>query len=896
MKNLKKTRATLSESESRFRYIFDAVPECVKLLGPDGSLLEMNRSGLRMIEADSFQQVANRSLYPFIVEEYRNAFEELNRKVFAGESGVLEYEIVGLKGGRRWMETHASPLRDTSGAITALLSITRDITEIKLADESLRRSKEQVAGVINSAMDAIITIDEEKRVILFNKAAEKMFLVSSDEAIGQPHDRFIPERFRSDHRLHIRNFSESNVASRRMGHGMLQLLGIRSNGEEFPIETTISKFESDGKKFYTVILRDLTERQQAVAERTRLLSVLERTLNEIYIFDVSTLHFDYVNECARSNLGYSMDAMLKLTPVDLAPEFTEATFDKFIGPLRRREIPKIVVETVNRRADGSIYPVEVHLQLVDTGEKEVFLAVINDITDRRVAESALRESNEKFHQLADNITDVFWIRSPDLREVYYISPAYERIWGRSVESLYANPQKWADFIHPEDRKRVIDSFTSLVVAESDLNSEYRIVRPDGEIRWVCARGFPVKDATEKLIRYAGIITDITERKQLEDQFRQAQKMEGIGQLAGGVAHDFNNLLTAITGYSQITLRRLKPEDPLRQNIEEINNACNRATELTGQLLAFSRKQVLKPRVHSINSVISNIEKMLRRIIKESIELRIVLDPELGNVKADPSQIEQVIMNLAVNARDAMPNGGTLTIETQNIYLDKDYTNQHAAFTPGPFVRMSVTDTGEGIDARTQRRIFEPFFTTKEVGQGTGLGLSTVHGIIKQSGGEIMVYSEIGHGTTFKVYLPRVDEAVQIPKWREDSREDYSGTETILLVEDDEIVRKLVLEILTSSGYHVLEANSGQAALSICDTYSEPIQMLLTDMIMPGMSGKELKDLVVKLRPGIKPLLMSGYTSDPLTTSMVLDSDTAFIEKPFTPDGLVRKIREVLESQ
>ncbi len=1302
----------------------------------------------------------------------------------------------------------------------------------------------------------------------------------------------------------------------------------------------------------------MTERKRAAGESARLLSVLESSLNEIYIFDVDTLRFEYVNECARANLGYSMDAMRRMTPLDIKPDFAEAAFQTLIEPLRRHEKPKVVFETAHRRANGSLYPVEVHLQLVERGDKPVFLAVINDITERRLAdkavrdseeqyrqlfenslagvfhtkpsgqivscndafvrmfgyeskeemlshsavdtyltpahrerhmellrekrkltnfeseqrrkdgslmwtlenvalireadgtesihgsvidlterrlaEVALRESNEKFQQLADNITDVFWIRSPDLRKLYYVSPAYERIFGRSVNSQHANPEEWVDYLHPDDRERVLSSFASLTGEESSLDIEYRIVRPDGEIRWVRTRGFPVRDAAQIVTRYVGILTDITAskrterrlnieyrvsrvlaesatlrqassgilrticesmnwevgefwnvdnragvmrfddmwiapdmradkflgvsrkttfargvglpgrvwasgkpvwipdvvvsayflraaeakkaglhsafsfpilsgnevigaieffgreirqpdeelmsmfealgpllgqfferkqadeamreseekyrtileniedgyfevdiagnftffndslcgilgyprdemlgmnnrdfidtrdfakvyktfnkvyrtgeparafdweiirkdgtrryvegsisrredstdqpigfrgivrditerrgaeeqlrlhatalgaaanaiiitdrdgtiawvnpaftdltgytldevlgrnprilksgisdaafyktlwdtilsgrawqgeminrrkdgttyseeqtitpvmdeagqitnfisvkqniterrraeakilseqlfsesivnslpgifylidqtrkflrwnenfeqitgysaeeiatlspldlfageekelidqriqevfasgsadaeahlvsksgertahyftgvriysddqpclmgvglditvRKQLEEQFRQSQKMEAVGVLAGGIAHDFNNLLTAINGYSDLTLRKMSPDEPLRRNIEEVKKAGDRAAELTSQLLAFSRKQVLKPVVHNLNSVIETIENMLRRIIRENIELRTVLDPKLGNIKADPGQIEQVIMNLVVNARDAMPDGGTLTIETQNVYLDHDYVSQKLAIEPGPFTRITVSDTGMGMDEITRQHIFEPFFTTKEVGKGTGLGLSMVYGIVKQSGGDITVYSEPGHGTTFKIYLPSVDEEVQKLKWNGDHPEKYLGTETILLVEDEEVVRNLAKEILTGNGYTVLEAENGKAALAICSSYEGHIDLLLTDVIMPRMSGSELKQTVVEMMPDIKVLFMSGYTDDSVANRGVFDADIPFIEKPFTPDALSRKVREVLE--
>jgi len=409
-----------------------------------------------------------------------------------------------------------------------------------------------------------------------------------------------------------------------------------------------------------------------------------------------------------------------------------------------------------------------------------------------------------------------------------------------------------------------------------------------------------EDTVHALGSIADTISQTIERKRAEaalskseEQLRQSQKMEAIGQLAGGIAHDFNNLLTAITGYSDLTLRKLQPADPLIRNVEEIRRAGERASSLTRQLLAFSRKQVLQPIVLNLNVVIAGLENMLQRVIGEDIELRTELDAQLGSVKADPGQIEQVILNLAVNARDAMPQGGKLTIETQSVYLEKEYAKQHISVSPGPYVILAVTDTGTGMDEETQRRIFEPFFTTKEVGKGTGLGLSTAYGIVKQSGGNIWVYSEVGHGTTFKVYLPRIGEVAEEYEPTVMTSERVEGTETILVAEDEEMVRKLAVQVLELYGYQVLEAANGGAALLICERHEGPIDLLITDVIMPEMSGRELADRLSQVRPDMKVLYMSGYANGAIGHRGVLEEDARFIQKPFTPDSLAHKVREVL---
>jgi len=388
---------------------------------------------------------------------------------------------------------------------------------------------------------------------------------------------------------------------------------------------------------------------------------------------------------------------------------------------------------------------------------------------------------------------------------------------------------------------------------------------------------------------------IEREREKADQLRQSQKMEAVGQLAGGVAHDFNNLLTAITGYSDLTLKKLNAGDPLRRNMEEIMRASNRATSLTRQLLAFSRKQMLQSKIIDLNAAVEEIDKMLRRLIGEDIDLVTLLEPRLCKIKADPGQIEQVILNLAVNARDAMPQGGKLTIETGHANLNETYEQTHVGVKAGHYVMLAVSDTGTGMDAETQRRIFEPFFTTKAVGKGTGLGLSTVYGIIRQSGGNIRVHSEAGKGSTFRVYLP-VAEEVSEAESKTDPAEVPGGEETILLVEDEEIVRNLTREILEMNGYRVLVAVNGEEACRICMDPVGKIDLVITDVVMPQMSGRELAERVAMMRPETRVLYISGYTDDAVVRHGVLEKDMPFLQKPFTPDSLGQKIRDILETK
>jgi len=504
-------------------------------------------------------------------------------------------------------------------------------------------------------------------------------------------------------------------------------------------------------------------------------------------------------------------------------------------------------------------------------------------------------------------------------EVYW-SEDLERIYGLQPGDFGGQLEAFLRQVYVDDRALVERSLAGTLDHGDEHDIEYRIVWPSGEVHWVEGRGAVIRNRLGKAVQMIGLCMDITERKkteellkgvhvdlekrveartaerqELEEQLRQSQKLEAVGRLAGGIAHDFNNLLTAIVGYTELSLRQVLSEGPLRRNLNEVKRAGDRAASLTRQLLAFSRKQVLQPKIIDLNSVIAEIEKMLRRMIGEDVELRTVLQPELGSVKADPGQMEQVIMNLAVNARDAMPNGGKLTIETADTYLDKAYARQHMMIEPGHYVMLAVSDTGTGMDAETREHIFEPFFTTKQVGKGTGLGLSTVYGIVKQSGGTIWVYSEIERGTAVKIYLPLVDDEAEQYRRPAALRELPTGNETILLVEDEETVRKLAREVLEMSGYTVIEALSGAEARRISEQADEQIQLLLTDVVMPEMSGREVANLLLTQHPELRVLYMSGYADDAIVRHGVLDEGTNFIQKPFSPHGLAAKVREVLDT-
>ena len=507
-------------------------------------------------------------------------------------------------------------------------------------------------------------------------------------------------------------------------------------------------------------------------------------------------------------------------------------------------------------------------------------------------EKAMRETQERFIGIYESSTDAIAYLTLDGLFID-VNDSFRKLTGHTREEILT--KTYQDLTPTEYRRFESEIIQKVIRTWEPAEYEKEYIRKDGSRVAISLTVFVVKGRDGQPSGLATIIKDITERKRLEEQFRQAQKMEAIGQLTGGIAHDFNNLLTVINGYSELTLQGLKADDPLRDNLEAVKQAGERAASLTRQLLAFSRRQVLEPKVLDLNAVVTNVDKMLQRLIGEDIDLVAALTTGLGRVKADPGQIEQVILNLAVNARDAMPQGGKMTVETADVELDDNYVRTHVGAKPGRYVMLAVNDTGCGMDAETQKRIFEPFFTTKEQGKGTGLGLATVYGIVKQSGGSIWVYSEVGRGTAFKVYLPRVEEEPDTVLPSAVRAASLKGTETILLVEDDEPLRKLTLSILRHGGYHVLEASSREEALQLCGQHQGPIHLMLTDVVMPGMSGQETAKQLALIRPDMKVLHMSGYTNDAVVRHGVLEQSVAFLQKPFTTHSLLRKVREVLDA-
>jgi PAS domain S-box-containing protein len=533
------------------------------------------------------------------------------------------------------------------------------------------------------------------------------------------------------------------------------------------------------------------------------------------------------------------------------------------------------------------------------------LGTYEDITARKASVEALRRSEERYAlaQRAANIASWDWdIASGQITW----SDQTEPMFGLARDELGTTYEAFLERVYPEDRPQVQEAVDACIRHKGEYAVEHRIIGPDRTVRWVSARGDVTRDEEGRAVRLLGVVQDITARKQaeqekakLEAQLRQAQKMEAIGQLAGGIAHDFNNILTAIFGNLELSLPGLKAklgaDEPLLVGLGHIEQSAQRAAALTRQLLAFSRRQVSQPDVIDLNRTLLDMENMLERLLTENIRLKSNFAPDVRNVRVDAGHFEQVVMNLVVNARDAMPDGGELTLETSNIVLDETFCHFCGGLTPGPHVMLAVSDTGCGMDSETAERIFEPFFTTKPRGRGTGLGLSTVYGIMNQAGGHIAVYSEPGRGTTFRVYMPAVDAPITTARTARSADRLAAGTGTILVCEDDEAVRNLAVHILNDVGYTVLAACNGAEALDLARTHEGAVDLVVTDVIMPDMNGKQLADALSDVRPGLRTLFVSGYTSDVIAHHGVLDDGVQFLEKPFTRHSLLHRVRDAIAS-
>ena len=668
----------------------------------------------------------------------------------------------------------------------------------------------------------------------------------------------------------------------------LALEAIRSGAQDYVVK---GRIEGQG---LARVIRHAIERQRMEVQLRWLTLAVDQSPASVFITDPQGT-IRYVNSKFTEITGYTAAEVVGKTPRILKsgltpPEYYKQLWATIVGGRTWRS------EIQNRRKGGELYWDSVVVSPIrDTrGDIVHFLAVQEDITERKEREQTIRTSEERLRTLFETVNLIVLGIDADGR-VNYVNPYMLQLTGYTSEETVGRDY-FERFIPVAQRPEITRAVQELRDTGKHAHYQNAIRTKAGAERVISWHSIVLRDPLGHPTGTLSIGEDITEHAKLEQQYRQAQKMEAVGRLAGGVAHDFNNLLTAIFGYTDLLAEDLGPDHPGHPDLQEIRTAATRASALTRQLLAFSRQQVLQPVVLNLNDVVADIQKMLHRLLGEDIDLQASLTNDLGNVRADPGQIEQVIMNLAVNARDAMPTGGKLTIETANVDLAEQYATTHPPVVPGSFVMLAVSDTGTGMDEATKAKAFEPFFTTKEPGQGTGLGLATVYGIVKQSGGYIWLYSEPGKGAAFKIYLPRVDE-LATPAVRPAARAGgVAGTETVLVAEDDDLLRPLASELLRKLGYHVLEARDSAEALKAARGHPGEIHLIVSDVVMPGGGGFELAKQIRAERPTMRVLFMSGYTDEAVVRHGLLERGLNYLQKPFTPAVLTRRVREVLDAK
>jgi two-component system cell cycle sensor histidine kinase/response regulator CckA len=734
---------------------------------------------------------------------------------------------------------------------------------------------EMLVGVVP---DAMIVVDRERRIVAANRQAERLFGYDAKELIGELLDVLVPDRFKVSHPRQMKEYVK-HPRSRPMGNG-LKLEGRRKDGTVFPVDISLGTLRTERGPLTAAAVRDITPAEASYR------GLVEASIQGILVHQDGVVQF--ANPALVAMLGYAGAGELVGRQVDdlVAPEDRARIIAAREAWLCGAE-PAVRYETRMLPKDRVPRWFECISARTSWDGAPATLITMVDISERRRAEDALRLSDS----ILQNVANIVIVAGPD-GGIRYASPSVKAVLGYEPQEVLGGGWwrlTWADPAEGERERQAVASAARGEVPPSPHSYERTIRTRDGAVRAMLWR-----DSTGPEGYLVGVGLDITDRRQLEEQYRQAQKMEAIGQLAGGVAHDFNNLLTAISGYTDLVREDLPPDDPRRQDLDEVQRAADRAAALTRQLLAFGRRQVLQPRVLDVNEIVRGMAKMLHRLIGEDVRLGTKLAGDLPGVRADPGRLEQVIMNLAINARDAMPGGGDLTIETSTVQLSQDYAASYPDVQPGRYVLLAISDSGEGMTEDVRAHVFEPFFTTKSPGRGTGLGLATVYGIMKQTGGHVAVYSEVGRGTTMKVYLPVADSVVEVGAAAVVEAPSPTGSETVLLVEDEDGVRKLARDVLVRYGYHVLLARDGAQAVALCHGHRGDIHLMVTDVVMPGMGGVESAELITQLRPGIKVLFMSGYADRAVTEHRVLDPGARYLQKPFTPAVLARKVREALD--
>ncbi|QDU36806.1 Blue-light-activated protein [Maioricimonas rarisocia] len=875
-----------------FRHIRDAVI----VLDADGTVTDWNAGATRLLGWTVEGMIGRPYLERFPAPE-RSRIASLLESWSTTPDTVAELEDWHRDGSRVWVSCRAVPLPGPDGQSEGKLLVLRDIRTLKRSEAALRASEQRYRELIETSHDLIWSVDTDGVITFMNKASLRIAGRKPEDVIGTRFIDFVPPE---EVHSHVASFMETLQSGRDTIDYESRV--YNADGGLITVSTRCRTITDDEGDVVGIcgVSRDMTaEKESALAlkKRESLLSNAERIGNMgSWELDLADGTLRWSEETLRifgmtaEEFGGDLDSFLQRVHPDDRERIFEAhdradTGDGIITSEYRILRPDGEERIIQGRGD---------VVFDEDGKPIRRMGVILDITELRRSEETLRLRNRAIQAVPHGIviTDP---GQPD-HPIVYASTGFEQLTGYTPEESVGRNCKFLQ--GPETSPEAVERLQQAVANGDSTTVELLNYRKDGTTFWNEVTISPVLNDSGELTHFVGVQIDVTRRRAMAEQLRQVQKMEAIGRLAGGIAHDFNNLLTVINGYSEILLDEMEPDDPSRELLDEIRKSGERSTELTRQLLAFSRKQVLAAKVFDLNTVVSGAERLLRRLIGEDLELITDLVAEPAPVRADPGQIEQVVLNLAVNARDAMPTGGTLTIRTRTFEVDEEFARGRPVLQPGPHLMLSIADTGCGMSPEVLAQIFEPFFTTKGTGAGTGLGLAVVHGIVTQSGGHIDVVSSPGQGTTFRILLPRDDEPLEEsePTTVETSDDELPrGTETVLLVEDEDGVRRFARQILADCGYAVLEAPDGTRALQLAADHEGPIQLLVTDVIMPGKGGREVAEELVAARPDLKVVFVSGYTDDAVVRHGVQESRVNFMHKPFAAVELARKVRYVLDS-
>jgi len=891
----------LFDSESRLRSIFLAAPVGIGVV-VDRIIKDANNRLCDMTgySKDELVGQSARMLYPTDAE-FDYVGSEKYRQI--AEKGTGSVETRWRRKDRSIIDVLLSSTPFNRADLSAGVTFTAlDITERKKMEEVSREAESRYRALFEGANDAIFIMKGERFVECNRKTLEVFGCERSDDIVGHTPWEFSPQQ-QPDGRDSKEKALEFIKAAFNGKPQRFYWKHLRKDKTLFDAEVSLNCFQLRDRQFIQAIVRDITERKQAEEDLSesegRYLLLAEKMNDIIWTTDLA-LRTTYVSSSVEKLLGFTTEERMFQNPADqMAPESFVRTTEILVKELERDLEPgidpdrtiKMDIEYYHK--NGSIIWCEniVGALRDEKGTITGIHGVSRDITERKRVEEALQHEKHRFHNLIHNAP--FGMLMIDKYGIFkYANPKFTEIFGYDLKDV-PDGRRWFEraYPDPEYRNQVVSAWIEDLKAYGPGEKRPRVFE------------VTCRDGSRKIIHFIPVrletgenlaaCEDITERITLEEQLRHAQKMESVGRLAGGVAHDFNNMLQAIMGYAELAMLKISRGASADENLIQIKQAAQRSADLVRQLLAFARKQTVSPKVLDLNETVAGMIKILQRLIGENIKLVWKPGREIRTVKIDPAQIDQILANLLVNARDSISGVGTVTIETGNAVLDEAYCRVNPGFVPGKYALLAVSDTGSGIDKETLSHIFEPFFTTKEVGSGTGLGLSTVYGIIKQNGGFINVYSEPGHGATFKIYLPccqgqaETEDAVQ-------EQTTSGGTETVLIVEDEKMLLEFVGTVLEEQGYKVLAAGTPADALTIAREYNSPIHLLITDVVMPEMNGLELKEAIGILRPEIKTLFMSGYTADVIALKGIIDEGTAFLQKPFSIDALAVKVRQMIE--